>query len=82
MQAEYSSTARKQLKRLPKPDQIKVLKKIQLLKAEPYAGKKLMGMFEEFRSLKAWPYRIIYQFFPENKQIFINAIEHRQGVYK
>ena len=82
MQIEYSDTAQKQLRKLPKPERIKVLKKIQLLKEDPYAGKKLMGVFEGLRSLKAWPYRIIYRYSPTDKLLFINAIEHRQQVYR
>lgn len=82
MRVEYSETARKQLKRLPRDKQIKVLQKIEKLKNDPYAGKKLKGEFEGLRSLKAWPYRIIYRYLPQEKLLFINVIQHRQKVYK
>jgi len=82
MQVEFSDTARKQLRKLPKSEKIKVLKKIQLLKEDLYAGKKLLGAFEGLRSLKAWPYRIIYRYSPTDKLLFINAIEHRQQAYQ
>jgi len=78
----YSKISLKQLKKLPKTKQIEVLKKIEKLKNYPDAGKKLKGALKNFRSLKAWPYRIIYQYFENNKTIFINIIQHRQGVYK
>ena len=82
MRVEYSSTARKEIKKLPKNKQIKVLSLIQKLKNDPYAGKKLKGEFEGLRSLKVWPYRIIYRYLSQDKLIFINVIQHRQKVYK
>lgn len=82
MRAEYSETARKQFKKLPKDKQIKVLKKISKLKNDPDAGKKLKGVFKGLRSLKVWPYRIIYRYSSQDKLLFINVIQHRQQVYK
>ena len=82
MRVEYSNTAAKQLKKLPKEKQLKVLQTIEKLKNDPYSGKKLKGEFEDLRSLKVWPYRIIYRFLPQDKLLFINVIQHRQRVYK
>ena len=82
MKVEYSHTARKQIKNLPKEKKIKVLKTIEKLKSDSYAGKKLKGEFEGLRSLKFWPYRIIYRFLPQEKLLFINLVQHRQKVYK
>lgn len=82
MKVEYSHTARKQIKKLPKSKQVKVLGTIEKLKNDPYAGKKLKGEFKGLRSLKVWPYRIIYRYLPQERLLFINVIEHRQKVYK
>jgi mRNA interferase RelE/StbE len=82
MKVEYSHAARKQIKKLPKNKQIKVLTTIEKLKNDPYAGKKLKGEFEGLRSLKIWPYRIIYRYLPQERLLFINVIQHRQRVYK
>ncbi|OFW45711.1 MAG: hypothetical protein A2163_03725 [Actinobacteria bacterium RBG_13_35_12] len=82
MKINYSKTSLKQLKNLPKTKQIEVLKKIEKLKYNPYAGKKLKGALSNFISLKVWPYRIIYQYSDNDKVIFINVIQHRQSVYK
>lgn len=82
MRVEYSTIARKQLKKLPRYKQIKALRKIEKLKDDPYTGKKLKGEFEGLRSLKVWPYRIIYRYLVQDKLLFINIIQHRQGVYK
>ena len=82
MKVNYSKTSLKQLKNLSRVKQIEVLKKIEKLKNDPDAGKKLKGPLKNFRSLKVWPYRIIYQYSDNDKVIFINAIQHRQSVYK
>ena len=82
MKVEYSHTAGKQIKKLPKDKQIKVLATIEKLKNDPYAGKKLKGEFQKLRSLKVWPYRIIYRYLPQEKLLFINVIKHRQKAYK
>lgn len=82
MQLEFSSIASKQFKKLPPPEKTKVFKKIQLLKQDPFIGKKLKGEFSHLRSLKAWPYRIIYHYSPAEQILFIENIEHRQQVYK
>lgn len=82
MKVSYSKTSLKQLKKLIKAKQIEILKKIEKLKNDPDAGKKLKEPLKNFRSLKAWLYRIIYQYSENDKTIFINIIQHRQGAYK
>jgi mRNA-degrading endonuclease RelE of RelBE toxin-antitoxin system len=81
MQVAYSTEAQKQLKKLPKTEAIKVLRKIEVLKSDPGLGKKLKGRFEGLRSFRAWPYRIFY-FYSPSEGLYIDVIEHRQGAYK
>ena len=82
MKVNYSKTSLKQLKNLPEKNQIEILKKIEKLRNDSDIGKKLKGPLKNFRSLKVWPYRIIYQYSDSAKVIFINVIQHRQSVYK
>ena len=82
MIVQYSATAVKRIKKLPREKQVKLLQMVHLLKRNPHAGKQLKGEFAPFRSLRMWPYRIMYQYFSDKKCIFINTVEHRQGVYK
>ena len=82
MRVFYSKTSLKQLKKIPKTKQIEILKKIGKLKNNPVAGRKLKGLLMNYRSLKSWPYRIIYQYFDSENVIKINIIQHRQAVYK
>lgn len=72
----------KQFKHLPISEQAKIKKKLLSLENNPLAGKKLSGELSQLRSLKVWPYRVIY-YIDQNKQnIFITSILHRQGAYK
>lgn len=82
MIASFTGPAEKQYAKLPSSERKKIDRKIELLELKPYAGKKLEGVFAEKRSLKAWPYRIIYWIGPKKKILYIVSILHRQGAYK
>lgn len=71
--------AQKQFQHLPISEQTKIKKKLTSLESDPYTGKKLSGELAEVRSLRVWPYRIIY--YLEKDTIFITSIVHRQGAY-
>lgn len=72
--------AAKELSHLPTPERNKVVKKLRLLKIDPYGGKPLLGEYKGYLSLKSWPYRIIYTI--EKESIAVYSIAHRQGAYK
>ncbi|OGK24174.1 hypothetical protein A3A46_00490 [Candidatus Roizmanbacteria bacterium RIFCSPLOWO2_01_FULL_37_13] len=74
--------ASKQYNHLPKTEQVKIKKKLLALGKNFREGKKLSGEYSELRSLKVWPYRIIYYLDKEKRKIFVVTIAHRQGVYK
>lgn len=79
-QIEYRPRVLKQFKKIPKIEQGKIIRKIEALAKDPKFGKSLQGEYEGLFSLKAWPYRIIYQI--ERSGILIYSIKHRQGSYK
>lgn len=79
MQLEYKPQAVKQLKKLPINEKKKVIRKLELLSTDPYVGKALKGELEGLYSIRAWPYRIVYQI--TKSSIIIYSIAHRQGVY-
>ena len=72
--------AQKQFNHLPVAEQKKIKKKLLSLQNDSYGGKKLAGELAELRSLRAWPYRIIY--YINKNQVFITSIVHRQGAYQ
>ena len=74
--------ATKQFKHLPITEQTKIRKKLISLENNPFSGKKLSGELSQLRSLKTWPYRIIYYIDRNKQNIFITSILHRQGAYK
>ena len=73
----YKPSAIKQLKKLQVKEQKKIIKKLILLSTEPYAGKALKGELEGLYSLRAWPYRIVYEV--SKKSVIIYSVVHRQG---
>jgi mRNA interferase RelE/StbE len=80
MEIFYKPSAVKQLKKIPKVELKKIIKKLDILSTDPYVGKALKGEFKGLYSVKPWPYRIIYEITP--KKIIIYSISHRQGSYK
>jgi len=76
----YKPQAIKSLKKFPQSQQKKILKKIELLSANPLVGKAFKGELAGLRSLRIWPYRIIYEF--KANRIIILMISHRQSIYK
>lgn len=82
MEVILSKNAAKQFAHLPKIEQTKIKKKLLLLSKKPLAGKKLAGELENDRSLRAWPYRIIYIINQRKKRVEVSNILHRQGAYK
>ena len=76
-----SKKAEDEFSHLPKNDQKKVFKKLKSLQADPSLGKMLVGKLSGLRSLRAWPYRIIYEF-QKPKRVIVHKILHRKEAYK
>ena len=81
MDVILSHNARKQYDHLPISDRRKIRKKLVLLESEPTAGKKLVGEYKGMRSLRVWPYRILYEIQSSKKRVEVLVIAHRQGAY-
>ena len=79
MRIEYKSTVLKQLKKIPHAEIAKIVKKIEFLPENPMIGKPLKGELEGLRSVRAWPYRIVYEI--RGEKIIIISVAHRQSVY-
>lgn len=82
MKVALSKDAQKQYRRLPVQEQKKINKKLMNLEQNPLFGKRLEGEMQGIYSLKAWPYRILYEINAIEKRIEIHKILHRQGAYK
>jgi mRNA-degrading endonuclease RelE of RelBE toxin-antitoxin system len=77
-----SKTSEKDFAKLPKVEKKKVFKKLRAIQSSPLVGKPLTGELKSYYSIRAWPYRIIYEFIKSDGVIVIHKIQHRQGVYK
>jgi addiction module RelE/StbE family toxin len=72
----------KQQNKIPRQYNIKIDKILMELRTDPLLGKPLTGEFKGQYSVRAWPYRVIYQILKQEKIILITTIQHRQGAYK
>lgn len=80
MKVVLTKKAEKQLRELPKLDQIAIAKKIRTLTlSSPTNTKKLVGHEDIFRA-RVENYRIVYKKTP--KKIVIVLIGHRKEIYK
>lgn len=78
----FSREAENNFSSLSKDERKKVVRKLEVLKNNPYLGKKLNGELAGQYSFRAWPYRILYQIYQKQLVITVLKIAHRQGVYK
>ncbi|MBU0569574.1 type II toxin-antitoxin system RelE/ParE family toxin [Patescibacteria group bacterium] len=80
MEIRYNPSVAKQLNRLAINERGKVVRKFTQLSDNPFVGKKLRGELKNLYSIKAWPYRIIYQI--KGNKILVYSVKHRQGSYR
>ena len=81
-QIRIESKAKKELAKIPKIYQKKILLIIPLLAKNPFIGKKLGGGYKGAYSYRVWPYRIIYSVHRNLLLVIVIRVGHRQGVYK
>ncbi len=78
----YSKVAARALLKFNSKTKERLEEAILEITGDPLLGKKLKGDFgkEKLRSLKVWPYRIIYRF--DSHYVDIVYVEHRKDVYR
>ncbi len=79
---EVKAKALKELASLPKKDQERIVGMFDVLRENPFAGKQLEGKFKGLRSLRVWPYRIIYVIDQRIITVTVLKIGHRKDVYR
>jgi mRNA interferase RelE/StbE len=79
----FSAAARKQLARLDRPIQTRILKAIALLAAHPRppAARKLVGQTDLWR-IRTGDYRVIYRIEEATLVIAIATVGHRGSAYR
>jgi mRNA interferase RelE/StbE len=73
---------KKEIYRIPLIYRQKIFASLSVLANNPHKGKKLGGKHKNHWSLRAWPYRIIYEIKEQVLIVLIVNIGHRQGVYQ
>ena len=76
----YKRKVYKQLKKIPRAKQRRILDKIEELAGEVEVGKALQGDLKGFFSIRIWPFRVIYKF--DRKKVIIYSVAHRKEVYR
>ncbi len=75
-------SAKKSLDKVPLCDRTKIVRILESIEHDPYVGKKLQGDLRDQYSIRAWPYRIVYEIYKRELLVIVIKIGHRQGVYK
>jgi len=70
----------KRIKALGREVQVRILREVNILKINPYAGKPLRGEWKGFYSLRMGDYRILYQI--KGNKIFLLVVGHRKRIYE
>lgn len=52
------------------------------LATNPFIGKKLQGRLRGYYSLRAWPYRIVYEIRQKELIVLVVRLGHRRDVYR
>ena len=77
---EYSSRARRQLKKLDRSTALQVLKGIEKIMEKPLLAKPLSNVFKNKRSEHIGKYRVVFSM--KETTIIIAKIEHRKKAYR
>jgi mRNA interferase RelE/StbE len=80
---EVSATAERQIRKLPRPDQIRVLRVIQRLSTDPRPPgcRKLTGFEDVFR-VRVGRYRVLYAIEDRRLVIIVLKVGDRKDVYR
>ncbi len=77
----WEKRAFKELSRIDKPDQKRIVKAVEGLREQPLKGKLLSAEWKGLRRLRVGTYRVIYAFDGTTLLISIVRVGHRKEVY-
>ncbi len=77
----WEERAYKELSRLEKPNQKRIVKAVEELREQPLKGKLLSAEWKGLRRLRVGTYRVIYAFDGTTLLISIIRVGHRKEVY-
>lgn len=74
--------AKKELANLEDIDRIKARVVLEAILKNPFSGKKLSGELPNQYSMRAWPFRIVYEIRKNELIILVLRIRHRKDAYR
>lgn len=80
-QVNLLKKAQKDLQKIDKRFQEKIVATLRLLRINPFLGEKMSSSFLGSYRIKIPPMRIVYKVDLKDKIIWVRAIGHRQGIY-
>ncbi|MBM3261589.1 type II toxin-antitoxin system mRNA interferase toxin, RelE/StbE family [Candidatus Kaiserbacteria bacterium] len=78
----FTRSARKEIDALEDKYRDKVARVIDSLACDPFQGKKLQGEFDGRYSIRAWPFRIIYEIRKKQVCIIVLSLKNRKDAYR
>ena len=81
-EVEFTNSAKKELKKLPKQVSLEIAKAIYKLSKNPRKGKVRPMVGVRSWRLRVGDYRVIYDISDESLKILIIRVRHRRDVYK
>ena len=81
---EFAPAARRQLRKLDRPVQKRILRRVERLESQPHprTGEKLKGTTEPLYRVREGDYRIIYTIEDDRLIVLVVRIAHRSEVYR
>ena len=73
--------AKKELANLEDADRVKARIVLEAILSNPFSGKKLTGELPNQYSMRAWPFRVVYEIRKKELIILVLRIRHRKDAY-
>jgi len=78
---EFDARAAKELRKLARDVQQRIVYAVDALRVDPLAGKPLSG-FPHLRRIRAGDYRVIYTFKNDRLIVLVLRVGHRRDIYR
>lgn len=81
-EVRLSKRFKKQLRKLDRQIQRKVLEEVELLKTNPEFGEKLKGVLSDIWRLRVHDYRVAYKIHSSGETVEVFFVDHRKRAYQ
>jgi mRNA interferase RelE/StbE len=77
---EFTPRFERRFRSLDRQTQVRILRELQILTENPYAGKMLRGEWKSVYSLRIGEYRVLY--LVQEERVILATVGHRRRVYR